>query len=270
VSTGCHTVRGAGEVPIAYWATGSGPPLLLVHGSLGDHTRWAPLLPFLEPHFSVHVMDRRGRGHSGDATDYAITYEYEDVARVVEDIADRHGVEVPIYGHSYGGLCVFGATALTNEVGHLVLYEAWPPPDPEPFAPPPGMLEEMESLLEAGEPEAVIETALRVSAGLSDEEIAAYRAQSSWPARVAAAPTYPREERAFAETVFDPDVARGIRNPTLLLVGEKTPPGLWQVETVAAAMPDARVVTLPGQGHAADVLDPGRVASAMIAFLTAD
>ena len=55
---------------IACWTTGDGPPLVLVHGATADHTRWAPVLPHLEPHFTVHAIDRRGRGASGDAADY--------------------------------------------------------------------------------------------------------------------------------------------------------------------------------------------------------
>jgi alpha-beta hydrolase superfamily lysophospholipase len=51
---------------IAYWTSGEGPPLVLVHGTTADHTRWRPLLPYLEPHATVHAIDRRGRGASGD------------------------------------------------------------------------------------------------------------------------------------------------------------------------------------------------------------
>jgi pimeloyl-ACP methyl ester carboxylesterase len=43
---------------IGYFTTGDGPPLLLVHGGLGDHMRWGAPLPYLEPHFKVHVLDR--------------------------------------------------------------------------------------------------------------------------------------------------------------------------------------------------------------------
>jgi pimeloyl-ACP methyl ester carboxylesterase len=34
---------------IAFWTSGDGPPLVLVHGTPADHTRWQPLLPHLEP-----------------------------------------------------------------------------------------------------------------------------------------------------------------------------------------------------------------------------
>jgi pimeloyl-ACP methyl ester carboxylesterase len=61
--------------------------------------------------------------------------EYEDVAAVIDAIAERAGQPVTAYGHSYGGLCLFGAAPLTTNLGRLALYEGWPPPDPEPFEP---------------------------------------------------------------------------------------------------------------------------------------
>lgn len=59
--------------PIAYRRSGTGPPLLLVHGTMADHTRWTPVLPPLERHFTVYALDRRGRGGSGDAEPYALS-----------------------------------------------------------------------------------------------------------------------------------------------------------------------------------------------------
>src|SRR4029450_3365696 len=59
------TSRDATQIP--YWASGEGPPLMVVHGATADHTRWRPLLPYLEPHATVHALDRRGRGAGGGA-----------------------------------------------------------------------------------------------------------------------------------------------------------------------------------------------------------
>lgn len=72
---------------IAYWTSGEGPPLVVVHGTTADHTRWRPLLPYLEPRATVHALDRRGRGASGDAPDYDVAREFEDVAAVVDAVA---------------------------------------------------------------------------------------------------------------------------------------------------------------------------------------
>jgi pimeloyl-ACP methyl ester carboxylesterase len=87
--------------PIAVWRSGDGPPLVLIHGAAADHNRWAPVLPALEERFAVFAVDRRGRGRSGDTTDYALEREYENVVAVVESA----GEGVNVLGHSYGGIC---------------------------------------------------------------------------------------------------------------------------------------------------------------------
>lgn len=71
---------------IGYWRTGEGPPLVLVHGTSADHTRWDPALPTLEEHFTVYAMDRRGRGGSGDAAAYSLEREVEDVVTLIDSI----------------------------------------------------------------------------------------------------------------------------------------------------------------------------------------
>lgn len=254
-------VTGAGGVPIACWRSGRGRPLVLVHGSLGDHRRWAPLLLFLEEHVTVHAMDRRGRGASGDGPSYSIEDEYEDVAAVIATVAADARRPVAVYGHSYGGICAVGAASRScRDIDRLALYEGWPPPDPSRFSLPDGLLERMEELLADGQHDAVIESALRESVGFSEEEIAAYRADPSWSARVATAPTYPREERAFDRLVLDPAEAARITCPTLLLAGDGPSSAAWDAAAVAEALPDAEVAILAGQEHAADVMAPDLVA----------
>ena len=107
---------------IAYWTSGKGPPLVVVHGAAADHSRWRPLLPYLEPHATVHTIDRRSRGQSGDGREYHFTREFEDVAAVVDAVAEASGSSVDLYGHSVGGLFAFGGATLTSDVRRLVLY----------------------------------------------------------------------------------------------------------------------------------------------------
>ena len=60
---GPRYVVSAGGTQIAYWSSGSGSPLLLVHGSMSDHTRWR-ITPHLAHDRTVPLMDRRGHGAS--------------------------------------------------------------------------------------------------------------------------------------------------------------------------------------------------------------
>ena len=253
---------------IAVWSSGQGPPLVLVHGAVADHTRWRPLLPFLEPHVTVHAMDRRGRGASGDAPGYAIEREFEDVAAVVDAVAEASGSATDLYGHSFGGLCAFGGATLTAGVGRLVLYEGWPPADARARELPPGLGGRLDALLAEGNRDAVVETMFREVVLMPEAEITALRAQPAWPARVAAAPTIVRELRAITQVPFDPGQAARIAVPTLLLTGsDSDDPFAADIATVAAALPDARVGVLDGQRHVGDILAPELFARRLLAFL---
>lgn len=262
------TVTSRDGTELAYWTSGEGPPLLLVHGATADHTRWRPLLPFLESYATVYAMDRRGRGTSGDAPGYAVAREYEDVAAVVDAVAERAGRAVDVYGHSYGGVCAFGAAALTSNIRRLVLYEGWPIVEPARLALEPAVRESLDELVAAGEGEAALEIFMRDVVQVPDDERRAIRAQPTWPARVAAAHTITREMQAIAEVAFDPAQAAAIAVPVLLLTGSDSPDlAAADVEAVAAALPDARTVVLAGQQHLADVLTPEYFAAEVVQFL---
>ena len=253
---------------IACWTTGDGPPLLLVHGTTGIHERFAPLLPFLEPHRTVHTMDRRGRGASGDAPDYDLEREFEDVAAVVDAIAEASGSPVDVYGHSYGGECAFGAALLTSNIRSLVLYEGWPPVAPEKLVFPREVEERLGVLVTAGEREAALEMFFREVVKVPEAEIALIKTQPSWPARVATVHTIIREIRAFYADRFDPVRAAKVTVPVLLLTGSDSPDEIRDdPETVASALPDARIVVLEGQQHLGDVVAPQVFADQVLAFL---
>ena len=52
------------NVQLYYESTGSGEPLVLVHGSWVDHTNWAAVVPPLSESFQVVTFDRRGHSQS--------------------------------------------------------------------------------------------------------------------------------------------------------------------------------------------------------------
>ncbi len=249
---------------IAYWTSGDGPPLVLVHGTTADHTRWAPVLKYLEPHVTVHTMDRRGRGGSGDAAEYDRMREFEDVAAVVDAVAETSGSAVDLLGHSFGGFCAFGAATLTSNIRKLVLYEGWPVPNPEPLAIPPALQARIDALLAEGERERALEAFFREIVRMPDHEFERYRALPAWQARIAAAHTLTREDLGH----FDPEEAKKITVPVLLMVGGDSPPAMQaHYETVAAALPDARVTVMDGQQHIAIDLIPEEFARRVLTFL---
>jgi pimeloyl-ACP methyl ester carboxylesterase len=104
---------------IVSWRTGSGTPLVLVHGATRDHHAWDQVVPLLSKRFTVFALDRRGRGESGDGPEYAIEREFEDVAAVVDSFSSP----VHLLGHSFGGICSLEAARLTHNIATLILYE---------------------------------------------------------------------------------------------------------------------------------------------------
>ena len=112
------TITSADGTPIAVQKRGAGPPLVLVHGTTSNHLSFRFVEPLLGKHLTVYALDRRGRGESGDAPEYAIEREFEDLAAVV----DSRGKPSNLLGHSYGAL-VPGAAPLARNIRRLVLYE---------------------------------------------------------------------------------------------------------------------------------------------------
>jgi pimeloyl-ACP methyl ester carboxylesterase len=261
-----HTVTSRDGTPIALWRSGTGPPLLLVHGTVSDHaTVWHLVLPALERHFTVYAMDRRGRGGSGDTPPYDLQREAEDVAAVVDSI----GEPVNVLGHSYGGLCAIEAALLTGNVRRLIIYEGVTLHGTNAVRP--GVVDRLEARLQAGDMEGMLTAFLHEVAGASPEEIELLRSQrEAWAVRMQNAPTIPRELRALEVYTFAPDAFSNLQIATLLLVGEESPPHeLENARGVAEALPDARVVVLPGQQHIAMHTAPELFVGEVVRFLEA-
>jgi pimeloyl-ACP methyl ester carboxylesterase len=257
-------VRSADRTPLAVWADGQGPSLVLVHGSMCDHTASDPLVAELRDTMTTFAMDRRGFGASGDAAGYALEREFEDVAAVVEAVADRTGGPVALWGHSYGAGCALGGAALTGAVHRLVLYE---PGLGIPY--PAGSIEAVEAALAAGDREAALLLVLVGIIGMTDEEIASLRSGPRWPTMLASAPTVPRECRAEDGWTYRPGALDQVSAPTLLLAGAESHPVLKEATGRAlAAIPGARVEVLDGHGHLAYRTDPAMVAAVIRRFVS--
>ncbi|GLK75625.1 hydrolase [Methylopila jiangsuensis] len=82
------------------------------------------------------------------------------------------------------------------------------------------------------------------------------------------APAFARQMTAILTRPEQASVLPGLRCPTLVLVGENdlpTPPE--HARRMAAAIPDARLVVLPGVGHLSAIEAPEAVSAELVAFL---
>lgn len=229
---------------IAFERTGSGPPLVLVHGVGLDHNFWdlSDVRSAVAEHYTVYAIDRRGRGGSGDADEYDLGREIEDVAAVVESFDEP----VTLLGHSYGALVALEAALRTDDLHGLVLYE--PSFTPEEGAPEvEQLLGAIQPLLADGEKERALITGL-TAVGMPEAYIEELRSTSRWQELVDAADTLPREFERIIEYEFDSDRFTGMTTPTLLLAGGESPL-IDATEIVDETLPDSRCVRIDGEAH---------------------
>ncbi len=256
-----HTVRSADGTTIAYEEFGAGPPLVLVHGGISDRTYWAPVVPALAERFTVLTVDRRGRGRSGDAAQFSIEAECEDVAAVVDAVNEP----VHLLGHSYGAICALEAALRTPNLRTLTLYE--PPLGMDPFPEP--FIAEIEALITSGDRDAAVTLFMGDVVGLPPEVLAELQAdRAAWPPMVDTVHTLPREIRAVGGFIFDAERYRAITVPTVLLAGSESPPELRRgVELVQGAVSDALVVVMDGVDHEAVTTGPEILVAAVVSAL---
>ncbi len=252
---------------IAFERRGAGIPLMLVHGGFVDRSIWQQVAPALAQHFTVYAMDRRGHGESGPyRPGDTLETEYADAAAMIDAIGE------PLYllGYSAGGPVALGAAQLRpGRVRKLVLYE--------PARLGAGMLPEetrqrMQTGLAAQDWDGLVRIALmEVVGGLRDPRIqvrADFRRGLLWQTALRNASVIPAELEHLAAARYDLEAVRSLDIPTLLLVGDKSPVHNRQAaETLLAALPQARLKALPGQGHGAMFTAPELFANRVIEFL---
>ncbi|MCH5585238.1 alpha/beta hydrolase [Shimazuella sp. AN120528] len=103
---------------IGYKSIGQGPGVLIIHGALSDSNDFTSLAIELSSFFTVHIVDRRGRGISGpQGNNFSIQVECEDVKKILETT----GANL-IFGHSFGGLIAL-EVAKSFPTAKLALYE---------------------------------------------------------------------------------------------------------------------------------------------------
>lgn len=113
------TVTSADGTTIGYHTLGAGPAVIVVGGALRTAQDYLAFGKVLAHSFTVHLMDRRGRGTSGpQGADYSIDKECQDLAAV----AARTGA-TRVFGHSYGGLVALETARRSSDFTQVAVYE---------------------------------------------------------------------------------------------------------------------------------------------------
>lgn len=258
-------VLSADGTRIGFERLGAGPPLVVVHGGAADRSRWAPVAPTLAEQRTLLLVDRRGRGASGDgpAEEYRLRLEVEDIVAVI----DAAGAPVTLLGHSYGALCSLDALPHTGRIERALLYE---PPFSTPGLPALDVtvIERMEEQLTEGDREAALETMLVDGAGVDPPTLEIMRRAPAWAARVDAVPTIIREVREVNNYVLEPSRFAAITIPVRFLVGTESAPFLRAATAAAhAGVAHSDIVELPGQAHTAMDTAPQLFLDEVLRFL---
>ena len=228
---------------IAYERAGAGPALVLVDPALGyrrfDSVRG--LGERLTADFTVYSYERRGRGDSGDTPPYAVEREVEDLAAVIAEA----GGSASVYGFSSGALLALQAAASGVAIEKLVLME--PPIGTDDDPADAAFTAEITDLVAAGRRREAVERFLEdmppeVLAGLG----------GVMPALEAVAPTLVYD--CLISNATTTELLAKVPTPTLVLDSQGSSDDLtgWAAR-VAAALPDARHLSLPGAWHGVPV-----------------
>jgi pimeloyl-ACP methyl ester carboxylesterase len=268
LETPSRVIVSADGTPIAVYAAGDGPPLVLVHGATADHTTWRTSGPLLAARHTTHAVDRRGRGASGDTSPYAIEREFADLAAVVDAIAAESDEMVDVVGHSYGGRIGLGAALMTQSLRRLVVYEGAPPPVIGRGYQDERTLARIEAFVAAGDRDEALATFMRDVVGMPGDDLAAFRADPIWPRRAAAVETTIRELRAEISPAASLETLGAVRQPVLQILGGASAPVFGQATlALDARLRNGRVVRIDGARHAAHHTHAGIFVGAIEAFL---
>jgi pimeloyl-ACP methyl ester carboxylesterase len=252
-------------VDIAYDEAGSGPPLLLIHAGIVDRRMWDDVMPALADRFRVIRFDLRGYGDTPLPSG-----EYGYGADVVELLRALGVKRAGIVGVSIGG-----HVALDVAIAHPELVER---------------LMVVASGIDGWEHSAAmraewdLEEAAWQAGDLDEVAWVNVRTWLDGPTRDASALPAALRQRVWEmqrkALDYDNDDAKGgwlvpsrrarlgdVRAPTLVACGTLDQPDFMEIaRMLAAEIPDARFVELPGVAHLPPMEDPAAFIALVLDF----
>ena len=249
---------------IAYRTSGSGPPVLFLHGLGGSATAWEPQLADLGDTFRCIAWDLPGYGDSEPIVPLTFPAIADAAARLLDEL-DAHGAHV--VGLSFGGQqALHLALRHPARIGRLVLADT-----SARFGADGTDAEEWQRLrldpLDAGV------TPAGMAAGVIDAITAPGFAGRERDRAIAAFSRIPPSGlRAAVECLPTHDVTvrlGDITAPTLVVVGEldeETP--IPYAEALAAGIPGAELRVVAGAGHLTPAEAPAEFNALVREFLT--
>jgi pimeloyl-ACP methyl ester carboxylesterase len=253
---------------------GEGAPVVLVHGSWGDHHDWDPVVPGLARTFRTLTYDRRGHSQSErPASQGSIE---EDVADLALLITAQHVAPAHIVGHSFGGSTVLKLAAARPDLfASLTVHE---PPLFGLLGNDPGLpavqqrIEAVIATLQSGRTELGAQQFVEMALGPGMwEKLPPEMRQTC----VFNAPTWldeMNEQGAYfaARDFFLLDLGRlaAFDRPALISRGGQSPPFFGTIrDKIGETLPHARRHTFNGAGHVPHLTHPDDFVSIVGGFI---
>jgi pimeloyl-ACP methyl ester carboxylesterase len=266
-----HYVTTTDGVTIGGTVHGQGPPLVFVHGIIGDgDLDWRVLLPHLTGRFTCYLPSWRSRGLSGDHPDLSWGRLVNDVLAYVDSISEPLGL---VGWSAGGGLALAAAGAQPDAVDAVAIVGPvmpWLMDGQERAA-----LGDAVARMGALAAEGGLTDAARAFAGFpfNDEDIAVAEGAGYFEAVGRYVPNLINVQQQAMKyrgpTPDDPAVLGAISAPVLVLLGSDTKPHeLAAARHVANHVPSARIHKIPGAGHAIPLTHPEALASALTEFFS--
>jgi len=252
-------------------AHGEGPPLVFSCALATTHENFRPQVePLVAAGWRVVLWDFRGHGRSGAPADpggYRLDQVVDDLARVLDFAAP--GEPAVLGGLSFGGLVsLHFALAYPGRVRALLLIDSGPGfKNPGAAARWQAQVERTaEILAERGMGALTSGRAAATTVGRDPELPAAKAAARAIEAQD------PLAVGEFGRRVTGPvppvvDELDRIEVPALVLVGEEDRPYLRAAEVMAAKLPKAQHVVIPGAGHIVNLEAESAFNAALLSFL---
>ena len=259
------------DLSLTYLERGSGPTIILIHGSVSDYREWQKQIGPLAQHYRVVAYSRRfhwPNARPGKDADARVERQVDDLAALVRTLGSTPS---HIIGHSFGGAVALNfALRYPELVRTLVLIEpavssvlADTPENREATKEGQAIRAKLKEAFDSGDAQRIVRTyAEHVAPGEFDKATTEFREMLT--ANVQAFQldfTSPRP-------VLSCDDAQRVSVPVLVLSGDRSPLGLQRIsEATANCIPKARLIKIRGATHWVQHDHAEELNAALLAFL---
>lgn len=244
--------------------TGTGKPLVILHGLFGSADNWMSIAKGLEENFTLYLLDQRNHGDSP----HSDIWDYKAMSEDLKEFMEAEGLQKASFlGHSMGGKTVMKfALTYPEMVDKLVVADIAPRPYPVHH----------QTILEGLNAVDIKNLASRKEA---EDKLAEYIPERG--VRQFLLKNLTRKEGAFVWKVNLPVITQKIENVGEAITSDKpfTGPVLFMggansdyikssdKEEIAALFPDNHIIHIKNTGHWLHAEQPEAVEATLKAFL---